>query len=153
MNFAISALTFRQLAEGSTLTATFLHRVGIAAEWADPDRAASYQVAGSPSTLPLSMLVRTVRSFLSRVHGMSSPPETPLQSIVALLASADSLQEKRAIALLAQTVGFLPVGSIVRLQNGDLAVVSEVDHIRGVRPFSAAELPAGLLEKPMFVEF
>ena len=44
-------------------------------------------------------------------------------------------------------MGFLPVGSIVRLQNGDLAVVSEVDHIRGVRAFSAAELPAGVARK------
>ena len=66
---------------------------------------------------------------------------------MALLEAASNVQEKRAIALLALTVGFLPVGSIVRLQNDDLAVVSEVDHVRGVRAFSAADLPAGVARK------
>ena len=147
INFALSALTFRQLAEGSTLTAQFLHRVGIAAEWADADRAEGYQVDGSPKKLSQTVLIRAVRTFLSRVHGLSQPPETPLKSIVALLAEAPSVHDKRAVALLALTVGFLPVGSVVRLQNDDLAVVTEVDHIRGVRAFSAAEMPVGIARK------
>ena len=147
VNFAISALTFRQLAEGSNLTASFLQRVGIASEWADRDRDANYALEGAPKALPLTVLIRSVRRFLSRVHGVSNPPETPLQAMVALLDNATTPNDKNAISLLALTVGFLPVGSIIRLQNGDLAVVSEVDHIRGVRAFSAAELPISVARK------
>ena len=144
VDFATAELTFRQLAEGSSLTESFLNRIAVAVEWSESLRSETYRLAGSPAQLPMSALVRTCRLFLDRIHGLKGPPLTAVAAVEAR-AELTTPSDKRACAILALTIGFLPVGSVVRMQNGDIGVVSEIEHIRGVRAFSSADLP---LSKP-----
>ena len=140
-SFVFAGLTFRQLAEGSSLTHAFLNRIGVAVEWADPTRDEAYQLEGAPSSLPMSALIRCCRNILSKVHGLQGPPTTVLDALSQFRETATSSVDKRALSLFALTIGFLPVGSLVKLHNNDLAVVTEIDHIRSVRAFSAVDLP------------
>jgi hypothetical protein len=146
-SFAVAGLTFRQLAEGSSLTNAFLNRVGVAVEWAEPARDEAYHLVGAPTALPMSALVRSCRNILGKVHGLQGPPTTVLGALTQLRAATTLAADKRALSLFALTIGFLPVGSLVKLQNNDLAVVTEIDHIRSVRAFSAADLPLAQTKK------
>ncbi len=144
-SFAVAGLTFRQLAEGSSLTNAFLNRIGVAVEWAQPLRTDAYQMSGVPSSLPMSAIVRCCRMILNKVHGLDGAPTTVLGALQEVQEAATASVDKRAVSLFALTIGFLPVGSLVKLQNDDLAVVAEIDHIRGVRSFNASDPP---LAKP-----
>ncbi len=141
---AVASFALRQLVEGSSYTAVLAQRVAAAIEWrtvmteenADPAR------PKGPSPHPWSQLLGLCRYFLGEVRiGENGKGRAALEVGLELLASPPKALDSALIHAFIATVGLLPVGTLVKLQNGDLAVVSDVDHLRGRHLYSQRPAP------------
>ena len=76
---------------------------------------------------------------------------SPLAVGLELLNSPPVEADHMLIRAFVATVGLIPVGTLVELMNGDLAVVSDIEHLRGRHLYSSRPAP---LTKPrsIFVE-
>ena len=141
IEFASSALTFRQLAEGANLTTQLLHRVMVGSEWNEELFANDSSLGIKQTPLGTSILLRSVNAFLRRVHGIGCNPELPLNVFMKLAQETSSKAEEVALKVVALSIGFLPVGTLIRLQNEDIAVISEIDYARGTGVYGAPDRP------------
>jgi HD-GYP domain-containing protein (c-di-GMP phosphodiesterase class II) len=89
-------------------------------------------VAGAPSLIVDAQIVAIAGAWLERVRGSTERAATsPLEAMSSLLRARPQEVDAEVLRVFAGAIGLLPVGTPVELQNGDRAVVGEVDHLRG----------------------
>ena len=143
---------FRQLLEGSSFTPLLAQRVVGAIEWKmGRDGQGQPRLFQPPTPLVPSQLIHLIRRYLDLVRAGGDDRKTPLAAGLQLLNTGEDDLNQSMVRTLLATIGLLPVGTVVELQNGDLAVVSEIDHLRGRKLFGQDEPPVGQSRK-IFVE-
>ncbi|MGK0358493.1 MAG: hypothetical protein ACI9U2_000782 [Bradymonadia bacterium] len=89
-------------------------------------------LAGAPAPGLTTQLLLIARQYLGSVLGHDDAPRrSPLQTVMALLERPPVGVEPDLVQCFVATVGILPVGTLVELGNSDIAVVSDVEHLRG----------------------
>ena len=140
----VASPLFRQVVEGSKYTpawrrASRRHSIasccGSGASWCAWTR---------PS--PWGQLIALIRFYLKQVRGgeqgMARSPLT-VGRIVELPARRGRPHVNQCLC---GDGGLIPVGTLVELMNGDLAVVSDIEHLRGRHLYSSRPAP---LTKPL----
>lgn len=131
---AIGVLALRQLLDSFRMTAPLAHRVAVGIEAAvGPQGNGPPYLAGPPDPSLGSQLVALARTWLVRVRGLGEgqQPTSPLRASLDLLAHPPRHVDRELAKVFVGVVGLLPVGSLVELANGDVAVVADIDHLRG----------------------
>ena len=102
-----------------------------------------HQVAPrGPSPHPWSQLLALTRFYLTAVRrGEHGQGRSPVDVAIELLTEPPSQLDHGLIRIFLAVVGFLPVGTLVRLQNGDVAVVADVEHLRGRALYNQVPAP------------
>jgi len=125
-------MAIEQLVEASKLTPMLARRVAAGVEKAlGAHRSGPPYLVGASPPLPETQIVILARRYLELVRGGTRPAQSPLEAALGMLQSPPRHVELPMVQVFVAAVGFLPVGSVVELQNEDLAVVSDVDHLRG----------------------
>jgi len=147
-----SIQVLRQLIEGSSYSPLLARRVAAAVESGrGEDGSGPPYLAGDLKALPSSQLLSLIRYYLSRIHGDDGEPLSPLAVGLSLLESPPSHVDARLCRTFVAVVGLLPVGTVVELQNGDIGVVADVEHLRGRRLYRMKPAPIASQRK-IFVE-
>lgn len=130
---AAGVLAVRQLVEGSKFTVDLARRVAAGVEsHLGPARTGPPYLAGAPPALPYSQMVALAALYLEMVRGTGRRPAmSPLRAGMELLQSPPPHIERALVQVFVATMGFMPVGTAVELMNGDLAVIADIDHLRG----------------------
>ncbi len=137
-----SILVLRQLIEGSSYTPLLARRVAAAVESGrGADGSGPPYVAGNLKALPSSQLVALIRYYLDLIRGAAGAPLSPMAAGLSLLETPPSHIDVSLCRAFVAVVGLLPVGTVVELQNGDIAVVADVDHLRGRRLYRVSPAP------------
>jgi hypothetical protein len=137
-----AVLVLRQLIEGSIYTPLLARRVAAAVESGlGDDGAGPPYLAGAPEALSSSQLIALIRHYLGLVRGEQGPAISPLAAGLSLLESPPAHVDPGLARVFVAVVGLLPVGTVVELQNGDLAVVADVDHLRGRHLYRTSPAP------------
>lgn len=146
-------LAVRQLLEASKVTAEHVRRTYVAIEHAlGPAKTGPPYLAAAPRLAPDSQLVAMAESWLELVQGTDQrPPVSPLEAGLSLLRDPPRHVDTSLARVFVAVVGLLPVGTVVELHNGDVGIVSEVDHLRG-RAVYNADPPPVLRPRKIFVE-
>lgn len=117
----------RALLDAQHVTPGLAQRVAAAVEQGlGSDRQGPPYLAGVPSPGTTSQLLIIAATWLDAIK---SDGLTPLQAARRLLERPPA--DLDLVRCFIATVGILPVGTLVELGNGDVAVVSDVDHLRG----------------------
>ena len=126
---AVAALAAMQLVDAEQIDAELVLRVAAGIEHGvGPGRTGPPFLPAAPSLLPISQLIALARTYIDLVRGTEhSEPLTPLQAIIMLLQSPPRHIDPNLVHVMATAVGFLPVGSVVELNNGDIAIVVRVE--------------------------
>ncbi len=151
---AVASFALRQLVEGSSYTELLAQRVVAAVEWRDAitqqDEDSAEPMGPKPSQW--GQLLGLCRFYLEEVRrGQGGKGRSPIQVGLALLKSPPGQIQPEMVNVFVASIGLLPVGTLVELHNGDLAVVSDVEHLRGRHLYSQRPAP---ITKPrtIFVE-
>ena len=149
---SISVQVLRQLIEGSSYSPLLARRVAAAVESGrGEDGSGPPYLAGALTALPSSQLVALIRYYLEMVRGERGEPVSPLAAGLSLLSSPPSHVDPTLCRAFVAVVGLLPVGTVVELQNGDIGVVADVEHLRGRRLYRQSPAPIATQRKT-FVE-
>lgn len=149
---AASTLVVRQLDEGAKFTPLLARRVVTALEAGQgPDGAGPPYIVDPPPLRPTSQLVMLIDHYLGRVRGDDGPAESPLAAGLDLVARPPRRVDAALARVFVAVVGLIPVGTVVELQNGDLAVVADVEHLRG-RHLYRKQPPPVTQPRKIFVE-
>ncbi|MGC6416897.1 MAG: hypothetical protein ACON3Z_07255 [Bradymonadia bacterium] len=141
---AVATFALRQLVEGASYNHLLVRRVVAALEWRDTlQNHDEHQVAPrGPSPHPWSQLLALTRFYLTAVRrGEHGQGRSPVDVAIELLTEPPSQLDHGLIRIFLAVVGFLPVGTLVRLQNGDVAVVADVEHLRGRALYNQVPAP------------
>ncbi len=145
---AESAFALRQLVEGSSYSKLLVRRVIAAVEWRESvgvSGAVGDQESGSDRH-PWSQLIGLARHFLKQVRASEdSVARSPVAVGLELLESPPGELDVNLVHVFVATIGLLPVGTLVELQNGDVAVVADIEHLRGRNLYN--QRPAPLVSK------
>ena len=96
------------------------------------DRRGPPYLAGPPPPATATQLLAIAQRYLAAVLGHDDTPKrTPLQAVVDLLDRPPAGADPDLVHCFVATVGILPVGTLIELGNSDIAVVSDVEHLRG----------------------
>jgi hypothetical protein len=130
---AVGILALRQLLDAFRVTAPLAHRVAVGLEAAlGPQGSGPPYLAGPPDLSLAGQLVALSGVWLDRIRSREGHPGlSPLQAGLELLARPPRHVDPDLARVFVAVVGLLPVGSVVQLSNGDVAVISEVEHLRG----------------------
>ena len=106
---------------------------------------------GAPTPTLETQLIVVARTWLAAARAdAEDESRSPLNATLTLLTSPPRGVDRGLCLVFAAVVGPLPVGTLVELQNGDVAVVSEVEHLRG-RGVYGAEQPPVAAPRRVFV--
>ncbi|MBU1432507.1 hypothetical protein KKF91_18360 [Myxococcota bacterium] len=136
------SLIINALIEGAKLSghlATQIN-VGVSALTAFDPQAAPYLIA-PPRAHPVAQLVAIGNRYLDMLRGVKSKREHPTVAALRLLEEAPEALEPSLVRLFVAVIGVLPVGTLVELQNNDIGVIADVDHLRGREVYRAASPP------------
>ncbi len=136
-------LAVRQLLEASKLTGEHLRRVVVGVEHAlGPSKAGPPYLVAAPRLSIDGQLVALAEAWLDLVRGTDQRPAiTPLEAGLSLLKDPPRQVDANLARVFVASIGLLPVGTVVQLQNEDVGVVSEVDHLRGRTVYNADPAP------------
>ena len=150
---AVGVLAVKQLLEATRIVPSLAHRVSSAVEHAlGPNRVGPPYLTGAPGPLPTSQLVALAGLYLDRVRGEGKhKPQSPLRAGLDLLADPPAHIDPVLVQVFIATIGLLPVGTAVEMHNGDLAVVADIDHLRG-RDVYGQEPPPVCARRTVYVE-
>ncbi len=150
---AAGVLVARQLLEGSKFTGDLARRVSTAIEHSlGADGKGPPFLTGAPGLQLGSQLVALATDYLDRVRGLDGmPPSSPLQVALDLLQKPPAHVELPLVRAFVGSIGLLPVSTVVELQNGDLGVVCDVDHLRGRSVYRKSPPPVSAPRK-IYVE-
>lgn len=142
-----------QLVEGSKFGAGLAQRVSAAVEYAiGPDRQGPPYLAGPPLPLMSTQLVALAALYLDRCRGENGHLKaSPLSVGIDLLESPPPEFDQNLVKTFVAVVGLMPIGTVVELMNGDVGVVSDVEHLRGRDVYRASPPPVTRPRK-IFVE-
>ena len=123
----------RVLLDAQDVTPGVAQRVAAAVSQAlGADRRGPPYLSGAPAPALTTQLLLIARQYLASVLGHDGATRrTPMQAAMALLDRPPAGVEPDLIGCFVATVGMLPVGTLVELGNSDIAVVSDVEHLRG----------------------
>lgn len=106
---------------------------------------------GAPTQTLETQLVVLARAWLAAARGNGhNEVGSPLEATLTLLTSPPRGVDRALCVVCASVVGPLPIGTLVELHNGDVAVVSEVEHLRG-RGVYRAEVPPVAAPQRVFI--
>ncbi len=130
---AAASLAVRQLLEAQRFTPELANRVTVAIEHGlGPTRSGPPYLAAAPAPILVSQLVTLAGTWLDLVRGREErAPVSALEAGLGLLRSPPRGVEPALTQVFVATVGLLPVGTVVELHNHDVAVVADVEHLRG----------------------
>lgn len=150
---AAATLVVRQLDEGAKFTPLLARRVVTALEAVQgADGRGPPYIVDPPPLRPTSQLVMLIDTYLDRVRGDGGrPAESPTAVGLDLLTTAPPRIDPALVKVFVAVVGLLPVGTVIELHNGDLAVVADVDHLRGRHLYRKTPAPVTQPRK-IFVE-
>ena len=95
---------------------------------------------------PWSQLIGLARYYLEQVRATDNSLErSPVAVGLELLESPPGDVEIDLVHCFVATIGLFPVGTLVELQNGDVAVVADIEHLRGRNLYN--QRPAPLVSK------
>ncbi|MCA9541735.1 MAG: hypothetical protein KC620_22720 [Myxococcales bacterium] len=145
-------LAVRQLVEGSSFTPLLAQRVAAAIECAlGPDRDGPPYLTDAPPPLLSSQLVALINLYIARVRGDGRPRESAMAVGLDLLRDPPKNIHPALVQVFVAVVGLLPVGTVVELNNGDLGVVADVEHLRGRNLYRKSPAPVSEPRK-IFIE-
>ncbi|MBV70791.1 MAG: hypothetical protein CMH52_05525 [Myxococcales bacterium] len=151
---AVASFALRQLVEGAAYNHLLVNRVSAAVEWRETlkDESALNQAPKSPSAHPWSQLLGLSRYYLQQVRrGEKGKARSPVAVGLELLTNPPPAMDSGIIKVFLAVVGLLPVGTLVELHNGDIAVVSDIEHLRGRNLYNQQPAPIALARK-IFME-
>jgi len=120
------------------------HRIG-------PSLSGPPYLPGAPTPTLETQLIIVAREWLAAARGGSADEAaSPVNATLSLLSSPPRGVDRALCMVFASIVGPLPVGTVVELHNGDVAVVSENEHLRG-RGVYGAETPPVAAPRRTFV--
>ncbi|MEZ4431607.1 MAG: hypothetical protein R3F65_04280 [bacterium] len=130
---AAAVAAVRQLDDGGRFTPLLARRVVAAVEARlGPDGQGPPYLVAAPRPRPTSQLVALIEHYLGRIRGDAErPPASPLEVALALAHHPPPHIDPAMARVFVAVVGLFPVGTVVELHNGDLAVVADIDHLRG----------------------
>ena len=147
---AVSAFSLRQLVEGASYNDLLVNRVIAALEWREVLKSDSEREAPpkGPKPHPWSQMLALSRYYLDQVRGgEKGQNRSPVDVAMELLESPPTQIEPTLVALFLAVVGFLPVGTLVELNNGDVAVISDIEHLRGRTLYARRPAPVTVARK------
>jgi HD-GYP domain-containing protein (c-di-GMP phosphodiesterase class II) len=151
---AVATFALRQLVEGSTYTPLLAQRVVAAVEWRDALTSQSDDSSEprGPEPNEWGQLLALSRHYLQQVRrGELGKGRSPVEVGLELLKSPPGQLQGAMANVFVACIGLLPVGTLVELNNGDVAVVSDVEHLRGRHLYSQRPAPITQPRK-IFVE-
>lgn len=149
---AAATLVVRQLDEGAKFTPLLARRVVAALEAAQgPDGMGPPYLVDPPERRITGQLVALVDHYLARVRGDDGPAESPMAVGLDLVERPPGRVDPALARVFVAVVGLLPVGTVLELHNGDLAVVADVEHLRG-RHLYRKDPPPVTQPRKIFVE-
>ncbi len=142
-----------QLVEGSQFGAALAQRVSAAVECAiGPDGQGAPYLAGPPQPLTSTQLVTLAALYLDRCRGENGQlKSSPLAVGIDLLTSPPPEFDSNLVKTFVAVVGLMPIGTVVEMMNGDVGVVSDVEHLRG-RDVYRATPPPVTRQRKIFIE-
>lgn len=140
---ASATLAIRQLLEAQKFTGELAQRVSVAVEHAlGPTRSGPPYLVAAPAPTLEAQIVILAGAWLDLVRGREGrEPTSPVEAGLSLLRSPPRQVEPAVAQVFVAMVGLLPVGTVVELQNDDIGVVADVEHLRGRALFSADTPP------------
>ncbi len=142
----VSSMVLRQLLEGSELGSSLMQRLCVAVEHQMVlDAGGPPYLIKPPLPSPLAQLIALINFYLDEIRQRD---RSPLQVALQLLREPPLRVDPDLIKIFIATVGLLPVGSVVELQNGDLGVVADIEQLRGRNLYNREEPP---LMKPRII--
>lgn len=150
---ASTTLAVREILEAHKFTGELAQRVSVGLEHAlGPTRSGPPYLAAAPAPTLDAQLVMLAGAWLDQVRGRDGrETRSPVEAGLAVLRSPPRSVDASLAQVFVATVGLLPAGTLVELQNGDVAVVSDVEHLRG-RALSNAETPGVAGPRKIWVE-
>lgn len=123
----------RALLDAQHITPGIAQRVAAAiSQSLGADRRGPPYLAGAPAPSVSTQLLLVARRYLAQALGHDGVPRrTPMQAAIDLLDDPPVGIDPELVQCFVATVGILPVGTLVELGNSDIAVVSDVEHLRG----------------------
>lgn len=128
-----ATLAVRQLLEAQRFTPELAARISVAVEHGlGPTRSGPPYLAAAPAPTLVSQLLVVAGTWLDLVRGREErAPVSALEAGLSLLRSPPRGVDPALAQVFVATVGLLPVGTVLELQNHDVAIVSDVEHLRG----------------------
>lgn len=150
---AASTLAIRHLQECAEISTEVLRRTTVAIEHLlGPSLTGPPHLPAAPSPHLETQLAALAHTWLDLVRGRAQrEPISAVEATLSLLRSPPRNVDPNLVMTFAAILGPLPVGTVVELHNGDLGVVSEVDHLRG-RAVYRAEVPPVAGPRKVFVQ-
>lgn len=150
---AVATFAMRQLVEGSSYTPLLAERVVAAVEWRETTRRERPQgEPRGPQAHVWAQLLALGRHYLGEVRrGEQGKGRSPVEVGLELLATPPPEVSHAMVHAFVAAIGLLPVGTLVELNNGDVAVVTDIDHLRGRHVYSERPAPITRSRK-IFVE-
>lgn len=125
----VGVLAAQQLVEGARLSGAFGARVAASIDHGiGPEGKGAPYLVSPPKPLPFSQLISLVRWYLDTSRDGDS---SSLRAALRLLKAPPKDIAPELAKVFVGVVGLMPVGTVVELQNADLAIICDVDHLRG----------------------
>ncbi|MEE2787517.1 MAG: hypothetical protein VX589_09275 [Myxococcota bacterium] len=140
---AVASFAFRQVVEGSKYTPALAARIAAAFEWRKAaGMAEEHRGVPGPAPSPWGQLMALTRYYLKQVRGGEQGlGRSPLAVGLELLQTPTIEVDQGLIRAFLAAIGLLPVGTVVELMNGDLAIVSDIEHLRGRHLYNSRPAP------------
>jgi len=140
---ASASLAVRGLIDAQRFTPELAARASVAIEHGlGPTRSGPPYVASAPAPILVSQLVMVAGAWLDLVRGRENrAPVSALEAGLTLLRTPPRGVDPALTQVFVATVGLLPVGTVVELQNQDVGVVADVEHLRGRALYGAEPAP------------
>lgn len=139
---AATVLAIRQLDDGGRFSPLLARRVVAAVEARmGADGQGPPHLVAPPRPRPTSQLLALIDLYLARLRGEDGPAASPLTVGLDLVHRPPPHIDPAFARVFVAVVGLLPVGTVVELHNGDLAVVADVDHLRGRHLYRKSPAP------------
>ncbi len=150
---ASTTLVLRELLEAQKFGGELAHRVSVAVEHAlGPSRTGPPYLVMPPAPLLATQLITVAHAWLDLVRGRDGRTATsPVEAGIALLRSPPRPVDAAVAQAFVGTVGLLPLGTVVELNNNDVGVVADVEHLRGRSTYNA-ETPPVAGKRKIWVE-
>ena len=150
---ASASLVVRQLLEAQKFTGELAQRVSVAIEHGlGPTRSGPPYLQAAPAPTFEAQLVMLAGAWLDLVRGREGrEASSPVEAALSLLRSPPRPVDPGLAQVFVAAVGLLPVGTVVELQNEDVGIIADIEHLRGRGLFNA-DVPAVAGPRKVWVE-